>query len=204
MPLTDRERWDQKYAAGEGPAHFRSQPFLIEHRRWLTGGRALDAACGFGGNALFLADLGYRVDAVDISGVALVRAQTEARRRGLKINFVQADLDRWWVPPRRYNLALVVLYLNRGLMPHLVRGLHPGGLLFQANRNRRFLAVRPGFPSDYLLEPEELRCLALDAGLEILYYTDGPPDEPYTSQLIARRPATPTTGCRQEATGAPA
>jgi tellurite methyltransferase len=187
MSLSDWERWDRKYAAGEGPAHFELNRFLTENRRWLSGGRALDVACGFGGNALWLASRGYRVDAVDISGVGLAQARAEARRRGLHVNLLQADLDRWWVPPARYDLILVFFYLNRALLPHLVKGLRPGGLLFQANRNTRYLAVRPSFSADYLLAPGELRRLALDAGLKVVCYSEEPPDEGYNSQLIARR-----------------
>jgi tellurite methyltransferase len=188
---SDRERWDRKYAVGEGPAHFRPNLLLTEHRHLLTRGRALDIACGFGANALYLASLGYWVDAVDVSGVGLAQAQAEARLRDLQINLVQADLARWWVPPARYDVIVVFYYLDPGLMAGLAAGLRPGGLLFQANRNVRFLAVRPGFDPAYVVELDGLRRSARDAGLEILYHADGTPAEPHVSQLIARRPAGP-------------
>ncbi len=188
MPPSDRERWNRKYAAGEGPAHFEPKHFLVEHCHLLTGGRAYDVACGFGGNALYLAERGYRVDAADVSSVALEKAQAEAGRRGLRLNLVQADLARWWVPPARYDRILVFYYLNRDLTADLARGLRPGGLLFQAHHNKRFLEERPDFNPDYLLDVGELRQLALDAGLEILHYRDGTPDEPHNAQLIARAP----------------
>jgi tellurite methyltransferase len=191
MTESDRERWDRKYAAGEGPAHFRPNRLLTGNQHLLTNGRALDAACGFGGNALFLASLGYRVDAVDSSGVALARAQAEARHRGLQINLVQADLARWWMPPSHYDLIVVFFYLNRELMPHLGAALRPRGLLFQANRNKRFLETRPDFNPDFLLEPGELHRLASIVGLEILHHADSPPDGVHDSQIIARRPTQP-------------
>jgi tellurite methyltransferase len=181
---SDRERWDRKYAAGEGPAHFEPHSLLTEYSHLLQGERALDVACGFGGNALYLAARGYRVDAVDASGVALVRARTEAMRRSLALNLIQADLDRWQIQLARYDLVLVFFYLNRGLMPQLATGLKPGGLLFQANRNWRYLATRPGFDPAYLMGPGELRRLALNAGLEVLHYDQ----KGHTSELIARRP----------------
>jgi tellurite methyltransferase len=186
---SDRERWDRKYAVGEGPAHFRPNLLLTENRHLLTGGRALDVACGFGANALYLASLGYWVDAVDVSGVGLAQAQAEARRRDLQINLVQADLARWRVPPARYDVIVVFYYLDPALMAGLAAGLRPGGLLFQANRNVRFLAVRPGFDPAYLVELDGLRRSVRDAGLEVLYHADGTPVEPHVSQLIARRPA---------------
>lgn len=186
---SDRERWDRKYAAGEGPAHFRPQPFLTGHRRMFRGNRALDVACGFGGNAMYLASLGYHVDAIDVSKVALVRAQGEMERRGLILNLVQADLSRWWVPPARYDLIIAFYYLNRDMMPQVASGLRPGGLLFQANRNTCFLKVRPNFDPDYLLQPGELRHLTRAAGLEVILYREGIASQNYDSQIIARRPA---------------
>jgi tellurite methyltransferase len=188
MTESDQARWDRKYAAGEGPAHFQPNQFLVENRRLLAGERAVDLACGFGGNALYVASLGYRVEAVDVSIIALQRARAEAMRRGLEIHWVQADLNRWWVPPAHYDLILVFLYLNRDLMHQLAVALQPGGLLFQANRNKRFLSIRPDFNPDYLLEPGELCSLARDATLEILHYGEVPPEGAYDSQLIARRP----------------
>jgi 2-polyprenyl-3-methyl-5-hydroxy-6-metoxy-1,4-benzoquinol methylase len=148
----------------------------------------LDVACGFGGTSLFLASLGYRVDAVDVSGVALAQVQAEALRRGLQVSLIQADLSRWWVPARRYDLIVMKYYLNRELMPQLARGLRPGGLLFIETRNEHFLSVRPGFDPAFLLQLGELRRFAEDAGLDLLHVADGTP-KAHESQLIARRPA---------------
>jgi SAM-dependent methyltransferase len=189
MPRSDRERWNRKYSQGEGPAHFRPKDLLTGHAGLLSGERALDVACGFGGNALYLAARGYRVDAVDVSEVALRQVQAEARRRGLddRIRLVQADLDRWWVPPSCYDLIVVFYYLNRDLWPDLARGLRPGGLLFQAHRNERYLRERPTFDPDYLLQVGELRAWTRAAGLEIVYYTEGTPERDYDVWLIGRR-----------------
>lgn len=203
MPKTDRQRWDRKYAAGEGPAHFRPGRLLVEHHHLLASTdqdaahqapgssgklRALDVACGFGGSSLYLASLGYRVDAVDVSGVALAQAQVEASRRGLQVNLVQADLSRWWVPPSRYDLIVVKYYLNWDLMPRLTRGLRAGGLLFVEHRNLRYLSVRPSSDPAFLLQFGELHRFATDAGLDLLYVADGAPHA-HESRLIARRPA---------------
>lgn len=203
MPESDRERWDRKYAVREGPAHFRPSRLLVEHRHVLrstgqnaahqpagsvTSQRALDVACGFGGSSLYLASLGYQVDAVDVSGVALNQLRAEASRRGLHISLIQADLTRWWVPPSRYDLIVVRYYLNRDLMPQLSRGLRAGGLLHVETRNLRYLSVRPGFDPSFLLQLGELRSFATDAGLEVIRVADGIP-EAHTSLLIARRSA---------------
>jgi SAM-dependent methyltransferase len=183
-PETDRQRWDRKFAAGEGPAHFEANRLLTHSVYPLVGGRALDVACGFGGNALYLASSGYRVDAIDTSSVALSRARAEAKRRGLHVNLIQADLTRWWVPPGRYDLISVFYYLDRELMSLLGAGLRPGGLLFQAGRNTSFLSTRPDFDPAFLLQPGELPRLARACSLEVLQWADGE----HTSTLIAQRP----------------
>jgi len=203
MSKSDRERWDRKYAVREGPAHFRPSPLLVEHRHLFAGTgqdsarqpadfftrrRALDVACGFGGSSLYLADLGYQVDAVDVSGVALAQAQAEASRRGLHVGLIQANLAHWRVPPSRYDLIIVRYYLNRDLMPQLSRGLRAGGLLFVETRNVRYLSARPGFDPAFLLQLGELRRFAVDAGLDLIQVADGTPEDT-ASQLIARRPA---------------
>jgi tellurite methyltransferase len=95
-------------------------------------------------------------------------------------------MDEWPVPPARYDVILVFFYLNRALMPRLAAALRPGGLLFQANRNKRFLEERPSFDPNYLLDPGELRHLAEKAGLGTVHYTDSAQDDPYNVRLIAR------------------
>jgi len=184
---SDRERWDRKYTAREGPAHFRPEQFLIKNRHLLTGGRALDVACGLGGNAMYLASRGYQVDALDVSSVALSGARAEAIRRGTSVNWIQVDVARWSFPVRYYDLITVFFYLNRELMPRLALSLRAQGLLFQANHNQRFLETRPDFNPDYLLESDELQKWALDAGLRVLHYADNAPGQAHSSQLIARQ-----------------
>ncbi len=185
---SDRERWDRKYAARDSPPRFQPDPLLVESRHLLTGGRALDVACGLGANAMYLASCGYEVDAVDVSSVALSRARAEAVRRGLSVNWIQAEVDRWPFPAQHYDLVIVFFYLNRQIMPKLAASLRPLGLLFQANHNQRFLEVRPGFNPDYLLETGELKTWALNAGLTVLNYADNAPGQTHCSQLIARQP----------------
>ncbi len=69
----DRLRWDRRYAEGvsglDGPA----VRYLVRWLPFLPRGRALDLAAGCGRNAIFLAQHGYRVDALDISVVGIAR-----------------------------------------------------------------------------------------------------------------------------------
>jgi SAM-dependent methyltransferase len=60
-------------------------------RGLVTGGRALDLGCGNGRNALYLASLGFEVDAVDLSPVAIAHAQEAARGAAGEARFLCGD-----------------------------------------------------------------------------------------------------------------
>src|SRR4051794_3392305 len=62
---------------------------------YLEGGSALDLACGLGGNSLLLAKLGYQVQAMDISDVAISYLQEQALQQQLTIYPCLADLTEW-------------------------------------------------------------------------------------------------------------
>ena len=98
MAEADREKWDQRYAEGSYRARTYPSPFLVERLAELPRGRALDLACGAGRNALCLAEAGYAVEAVDISGVAVERARATARERGLDVDW---GLRTWTTSRRR-------------------------------------------------------------------------------------------------------
>lgn len=153
-----RRRWNARYRSRT--PHFEPASLLVEHAHLLTGGRALDVACGTGGNAFFLATRGYRVDAVDISEVGLALAQEEAQRRGLSrhVRFIQADAARLPLTPQRvrYDCIVVFRFLLRPLIPTLRCLLKPGGLIFYNTFNVRRLESHPEFAREFLLELGEL------------------------------------------------
>ena len=78
MSNTDREKWNERYTSGAYAARTHPTQLLADWIDQLPRGRALDVACGAGRNALYLAEHGYAVDAVDISSVALDRARAAA------------------------------------------------------------------------------------------------------------------------------
>lgn len=134
MTRLDKQKWDRRYYRGFDVD--RSQPSEWLLRCLSICGfprgadlRALDVACGAGRNALYLAALGFSVDAVDISSVALAQALLAARERELRINWIEADLDLPFRPPRSYDLIVMTRYLNLPLLDRLLDGLKPGGWL---------------------------------------------------------------------------
>lgn len=157
MTGKDRERWDPRYAEREGELDPPS-PFLVERVDQLIPGRLLDVACGDGANAIWLAERGFEVTAVDISPVALERLRSfvEEDRRALRV--VELDLDdadalRSLGPFE----SIVVLRFKpeRAHWDRLVEQLLPGGRLLLASFNmRHHHAVGP--VCHWWLEPGEL------------------------------------------------
>ena len=126
-----REDWNARYAAKELVWTAEPNRLFASEVEALEPGRALDLACGEGRNAVWLADKGWRVTAVDFSDVALAKAERLAASRGVEIEWVLADvLD--YEPERRAFDLVAQLYLQ---LPH--------DELVQANRSAAD-AVAPG------------------------------------------------------------
>lgn len=184
MAKADRDRWNQRYQENKRWQHeHKPFPWLVEQEPLLTGGLALDLACGVGHNAQWLARRGYRVIGVDGSRVAVQRAYRETRQLGLadRVSFVEADLDQFWLPPQHFDLVVIIRFLNRDLFPPLQNALKTGGLLIYATLNWRWLDHYPDTDPVYLLQPGELK-QAFNA-LQLVSYSE----EGDLSRLIARK-----------------
>lgn len=93
--LDAQEYWEQHYGARDRIWSGRVNARLAQAVEPLGPGRALDLGCGEGADALWLADRGWRVVAVDVSHTALQRAAADALYRGLerRIDFQRRDLS---------------------------------------------------------------------------------------------------------------
>lgn len=169
---SDIDRWNAKYLAANPNPRFEPDPLLVELAPRLRGGRALDVACGVAHNAMFLAERGYEVLAVDGSLVALRHARERLRARPLRVQLVAADLDRFVPPASHFDVIVVVRYLDRALMPRLVDALRPEGILIAKTFNVNHQRERPAFNPAFLLAPGELARLLQD--LETVTTNDTP------------------------------
>jgi SAM-dependent methyltransferase len=132
MSAADRIKWDERYRAGAYADREHPSAFLADWEPRLPQGRALDVACGAGRNSLFLAATGRRVDAVDISAVALDRARETAQARGLQVRWIEADLDddpASSLPREQYDLIVLIRYVNAKLLEPLLDRLAANGML---------------------------------------------------------------------------
>ena len=132
----DRETYDELYRSAPAVWSGRPNRQLVVEASTLTPGTALDAGSGEGGDALWLAERGWQVTAVDFSAVALERAAAVARERGLadRIEWHHEDLDGWTPPAARFDLVTAhYLHATWSDRPRMFRGLAaavaPGGTL---------------------------------------------------------------------------
>ncbi|MGF1614770.1 MAG: class I SAM-dependent methyltransferase [Gammaproteobacteria bacterium] len=153
----DIARWNDRYRLANPNPDFQPNPLLRHYRTLLEGkGKVLDVACGVGHNALFLAELGNEVVAVDGSLVGLAYCQERLRDRALSVALVAADLERFFPPANYFDMVLVVRYHDRRLFSRWSAALRSGGLFIYHTFNRNLLQTRPHFPRHYLLERGEL------------------------------------------------
>jgi 2-polyprenyl-3-methyl-5-hydroxy-6-metoxy-1,4-benzoquinol methylase len=115
--------YDDRYRTT--PGYFGSEPSTVlrEHGdRIKPKGRVLDLGCGEGRNALWLAERGCRVEAVDSSGVGLKRVLTGAEELGVRVRCFLADV-RSFTPPRKTYDAILALGLVTDLLQSEAREL---------------------------------------------------------------------------------
>jgi 2-polyprenyl-3-methyl-5-hydroxy-6-metoxy-1,4-benzoquinol methylase len=184
----DRTRWEERYAQG---CRGGDQPsaFLVAHAALLQG-RVLDVAAGAGRNALFLARRGLHVDAIDIAFTGLRLAQQAARREGLVLRAIQADLEDFPLPRDCYDAAINIRYLQRSLLAPLQHAVKPGGIILVETFLIDQQAIgHPRNPA-FLLQPQELR--AAFSRCEMLVYEEGllpnNGESAYLARMVARRP----------------
>jgi len=169
------ERWDRRYGKAESHV-YGSEPvdFLKEQMRTLAPrkGRALCLAAGEGRNAVYLAQQGFEVLAVDISAVGLEKCRGLARQRGVEVETVAANLTTYDLGVDRYDLITDFYYHQPDLFPKVIAALKPGGLFILQNfsvdqpSTGRFGPKNPAF----LVRPNEL--LRTFAGYRIRHYED--------------------------------
>jgi SAM-dependent methyltransferase len=180
----DRIKWNRKFSAGSYPT--RPSEIVTEFAGLAEKGRALDIAAGNGRHALYLADTGFTVEALDISDVGL------RRFAGCHPNIRAAclDLEDYDLAEDRYNLILNIRYLNRKLMPQIAAALTSGGvLIFETYLQRPGFTPHRTICCDHLLGVNEL--LRSFPTLEIVFFRETftpSRDEPYPlATLVAIR-----------------
>ncbi|HWZ32216.1 MAG TPA: methyltransferase domain-containing protein [Bryobacteraceae bacterium] len=163
--------------------NFTPDSLLVSAAQNLPPGRALDLACGAGRNALWLAERGWGVTAVDGSPAAIDILRGEAARRNLTVDSRIADLERgeYTIEPRSWDLVAMCRYLQRDLLETAKSGVVPGGLVIA------IVLVVDRERTKYRLNPGEL--LHYFEGWEILQFNEATASEHGPlAEIVARRP----------------
>ncbi|HPX37880.1 MAG TPA: class I SAM-dependent methyltransferase [Mycobacterium sp.] len=143
--------WDERYRGEEYVYGTSPNDFLRSQIATLPRGRILCLAEGEGRNAVFLAEQGYDVTAVDQSPVGLAKARQLAEQRGVSIETVVADLAAFEVAPEAWDgvvsiFAHVPPPARQHIHRQVVTGLRPGGVLLLEAYRPEQLEYRTGGP----------------------------------------------------------
>ena len=154
MQATYSDTWNQRFAIR--PECYGTAPnsWLAENAgRIPPKGAVLCLAEGQGRNAIWLAQRGLSVTAVDFSEIALAQLARRARRTGVTVATIEADLATWPTPEAAYD-AVVLVFAHFVPAVRLrvhrlaVAALKPGGVVILEAFNKRQLGLPSGGPRD--------------------------------------------------------
>lgn len=188
MSLEDKKKWDNKYKTTPKLLQKRKpSQKLVEFSKYFSGTDALDFACGNGRNSIYLAGLGFNVDAYDISEMALDNLDAN------KIDAIktkQIDLDGFKAQ-KKYDLIVKCNYLDRDAIKKLSNVLKPNGIIIIETYMHHPSNTKPDSNPDFLLKEGELKSF-FDNSFNILEYSefDNEPQELYRMKkqsIVARK-----------------
>ena len=179
-----QEKWNERYSAAERVWSATPNEHVAQIVDAFPPGRALDLGAGEGRHAIWLAERGWQVTAVDFAEAGLERGRREAVERGVAdaITWVAADVTTWEPSPEpeperegeasgAYHLVLIAfLHVPEDVFARAVGWLAPGGRLVVVGHALRNLTDGAGGPQDPALlhSPEQLRDKAADLTIERL------------------------------------
>lgn len=164
---------NSEYVYGTGPNDFlREQSHLLP-----PGSTVLSIGEGEGRNAVFLAQAGHHVTALDAAEMGLAKISQLAQENAVQISQIHADLEFYCIEPARWDgIVSIFCHLPSAFRPRVMReiveGLAPNGLLILEGYTPRQLEFGTGGPkdTDLLFEPEQLRNEL--AGMEFLHFAE--------------------------------
>ena len=166
MSIEDKIRWDDKYKNATLPQNILK---VVEDYAKEAKGKnglnkkALDIACGMGRNAKLLVTMGFEVDALDISEVAI-----ESLKGIENINAKVVDFDSYSLKENAYDLIVCTYYLERKLFPQIERALKENGIFIFETFMHDELNEKVPSNKAFLLDKGELEA-TFSSAYEILH-----------------------------------
>jgi SAM-dependent methyltransferase len=167
--------WDERYAEVDRVWSGHPNGALVTEVAGLAPGRALDVGCGEGADAVWLASRGWHVTALDVSQVALERAELHARQAGVQVRWLHAGLLEAAVSPGAFDLVSAqypVLLRSPANEAErtLLAAVAPGGTLLvvhHADMDPEHARERGFDPADYVQPAQVAALLDDDWQLEV-------------------------------------
>ena len=145
MAIADKQRWDEKHAQDTMP--HAPIKFITQYAHLAKGKQALDIACGNGRHSKYLASIGFKVDALDISSVAIEQLKGEPNIEAIEA--IEVDFDSYALEKNKYDLIVCTYFLERKLFPQMLEALKPEGIIlmetFVAHEDNVRKASNPTF-----------------------------------------------------------
>lgn len=169
--------WDERYSVDGYVYGTEPNGFLVARADRLPLGKILCLGEGEGRNAVWLAEQGHEVTAVDASAVGLHKARALAVGRGVRITTVQMDLAHYAIDPGSWDgIVSIFCHLPASLRAQLhrrcVAGLRPGGVLLLEAYTPSQLGRGTGGPPTVTLMMDAQTLGVEFAGLEFLELTE--------------------------------
>lgn len=163
--------WNQRYSSKTYAYGTEPNDYLVEMFPQLPGGKVLCLGEGEGRNAVWLAQQGREVTAVDASDVGLGKARQLARERGVEIAIVHADLAAYEIEPQQWDVIVSIFchlppQIRRGLHGRCVKGLRPGGAMLLEAYTPTQLEYKTGGPptAEMMMDANSLRAELVGLG----------------------------------------
>ena len=192
--------WDARYRERDG-AMWSARPNgrLVAEVAALTPGRALDVGCGEGADAIWLAQRGWTVTAIDISEVAICRAREASHPAGAAVEWICGDALQTPLPARSFDLvSMQYPALPKAAGEPAVRSMlatvRPGGLLLAVyhdldDEHREHMKSQGADPADYVGADDLGRLLGDDFTVELHAVEpriDPPSGTPHIADVVLR------------------
>lgn len=204
MPEHEHEaqaaEWDSRYSERAGSMWSgRPNGRLVAEVADLRPGRALDVGCGEGADAIWLAQRGWSVTAIDVSDVALGRAREAAERAGVSVEWICGDALRTSFLSGAFDLVsmqypALAKSAGESSLQALLGTVRAGGLLLAVyhdldDEHREHMKARGVDPADYFGVDDLARLIADNFTVELHAIEpriDPPPDTPHIADVVLR------------------
>lgn len=164
--MAKRDDWDKRYSAKALNWSVGPNALFAQIVGKLPSGRAIDVASGEGRNAIWLAEQGWEVDAIDFSKIGITKSEQIAVKKNVKVHWIVDDVTSFEFAPGAYDLV-AVLYLHTSLaererwLPRVIDAVAPGGHFVYIAHDPANVESGVGGPQDKSLLPSVVELTSL-------------------------------------------